>query len=877
MIERTEHGRAWSEAGLRRVFLVLFFLSGFSALLYQVLWFRVLHLILGSTVSATVTVLVAFMAGLALGARLIAPHTPRLRDPLRTYAMLEGVVGLTALFSPAALAGARWIYVSLSPDPVEGGALGLPLFRASLAFLVLLVPTTAMGATLPVLAGRFVRRWEAAGARVGGLYAANLWGAVLGVGLTGFFLLPWLGVRGGINLGAAVTLGIALVAWLLGPRVAVPPAAPPPPQARREAGWRPWLVPALFLLTGFCSFAYEVLWTRLLVLHVGSSAYAFTLMLALFLLGLAFGGALGGWLADRVARPLVLLGGLFAGAALATSLGLQLLRLLPEMLEGAAIALAGTAGLSLSGLVLASAVAVAPILLPTTILIGASFPVGVKALLRDPGRAGETTGRLYAWNTLGNILGAFAGGAILLPAFGAGGGLVAAAGLHACVGAAAILAALPDRRGALAAFGALALAAVALATGLRGDPITTAGIFRMTEEGQTREILYREETPQGLVTVSEVREEAGMWKSLDIDGVNVAGTSPGLVAIQKLQGHLPLLLHPDPRSVLHIGFGSGGTAKAVSTHSGVETIHVVEINPAVVRAAEEWLGEINDGVLEDPRLEVFHEDGRNFLLATEGRYDVILSDAVHPRYAGNSALYSLDYFRMVRERLRQGGLLSMWLPIYGLDQDALKMILRSVREVFPDTSLWYVNSNINEFLIVIGRTGGPRIDVDRLRAGLAEASVHADLASIDAADPLRVVDYLVAQGRDLDPVVLGVPPSRDDRPLVEYLSARTLDRTASWIQSHRLIVETRRPRPDLLEDDPELRDAYLDLYPSTTWNLAGQLEVLWSGHPRVSAEDSEDHLRRAALAFRRADRLAPAEDEPWEWFGLPEAHLEPSP
>jgi len=860
------------EAAVRRVFLALFFLSGFAALLYQVLWFRLLSLILGGSIVTTSTVLAAFMAGLALGARLASSAAPRLRNPLRTYAWLELLVGLTALASPLLLAGVRGLFVALAPDPVEGTAAGLPLLRGLLAFLVLLVPTTAMGATLPVLVSRFVRRWEESGVRVGSLYAANLWGAVSGVFLAGFFLLPLLGARTSLVIGAAVNFAIALAALHLARRVPASPPAEPAPAGPGPSGAAVRGLLALFLITGACSFVYEVLWTRLLVLHLGSSAYAFSLMLTLFLLGLALGGATGGWAADRVRHPAFLLGAVELGVAALTLLSLLYLRLLPEALETAANFIAPE-GLGFAALSLASALAAAPLLLPATFLIGASFPIGAKILIRDPRTSGEAVGRLYSWNTIGNIVGALAGGFLLLPLLGAQGGMLWTAGLNALTGAVLLLLAAPGRASRLAAapLGLVLFASLAWPVS-QGNAVLTAGIFAA---GNDREILYLEETPQGTVTLTRIREEAGVWKSLDVDGVNVAGTSPGLVAIQKLQGHLPLLLHPAPKAVLHIGFGSGGTARAVSTHPEVERIDIVEINPAVLRMAARHLPEVNEGVLEDPRVRVIIDDGRNFLLATGRTYDVILSDAVHPRYAGNSALYTTDYFREARRRLRPGGLMSMWLPIYGLSPESFKMILASMRAVFPDTSLWYVNSTINEFCIVVGRTGGPGIDVERMTRALAQPTVREDLLPVAAAEPLQVLDYLVAQGKDLDVVLEGTPLSRDDRPLVEYLSARSLDRTLTWMQNFAILRQVRTPRWDLLADaapDAAARQTLRALYSSTTWNLEGQAMLLLAGHHQVAGPEQERARKAAEEAFRQAAIFAPDEREPWEWYGVPPAY-----
>jgi spermidine synthase len=551
------------------------------------------------------------------------------------------------------------------------------------------------------------------------------------------------------------------------------------------------------------------------------------------------------------------------------ALSVILLRSLPDMLEAVAVRIASD-GLGFATTTIASAVATAPLLLPTTILIGASFPIGAKILTRDPRRSGASVGRLYAWNTLGNILGAAAAGLLVLPLAGAQDGLLLTAGLNVAAGVVLALWVLrrPLPRILLPAAGVLAFALLVWPAS-RVDAVLSAGVMA---DAENRTLLHLEETKQGIVTVVEIEDRSGRWKSFDVDAINVAGTSPGLVSIQKLQGHLPLLLHSAPERVLHIGFGSGGTAHAVSTHPEVKAIHVVEINPAVPRVAASYLPEINEGVLGDPRVRLVLEDGRNFLLACEEGYDVILSDSVHPRYAGNSALYTVDYFRIARSRLRPGGLVSLWLPLYGLSEDSFKMIVASVQEVFPHVSVWYVNSNVNEFTIVIGRTSGPAIDLDRIDRALAVPSVRADLAPIAADDPLRILDYLIARGESVTRLIGQAPLHRDDRPTVEYLSARELDRTASWIRNFELLrtARPRRPRDLLsLEERPDLMDDFARLHESTTHSLDGQLYYLLAGLRQLPVAEREKMGRAAAAAFARAARVAPDEQEPWEWFGLP--------
>jgi spermidine synthase len=321
--------------------------------------------------------------------------------------------------------------------------------------------------------------------------------------------------------------------------------------------------------------------------------------------------------------------------------------------------------------------------------------------------------------------------------------------------------------------------------------ILAAGTFRHDRPG---DLVHFAEDASASVTIRRARSPAGRYLSLELNGVNVAGTSPELYAVQKMQGHLPLLLAADARRVLHIGFGSGGTAHAVSLHP-VERIKIVEISPAVLDASDRWFADLNFGVLRDPRVEAEINDGRNYLLATRERFDAILSDSIHPRYAGNGSLYSREYFRLVGERLAPGGVASMWLPMYSMRPDNYAMVLRAFAEVFPHVAVWYEPSSINSFTIVTGTADRPAWDSVTLARAFGAPAVRRELAELGIHGPAELLACYLDGGEALRRRLERVPPHVDDLPAVEYESGALLERDWTWLAIFADLVRRRPPSP----------------------------------------------------------------------------------
>ncbi len=795
--------------------VVLFFLSGATSLVDQVVWLKYLSYVFGNTTQASAILLGVFMGGLAAGAWYWG-RTERLRamSPILLYGFFEGAIGLVAVLSPLFFLGMDQAYVALFRFASDSPAL-FTAFRVVLAGLFLFPPTFLMGGTLPLLARGFEVEGRERGRASGVLYAWNTVGALFGTLLATYALIPTFGLRATLSLSAAANFLIVLAVglWVKRARqpgrlataeVVVEPDAPPPPAPF-------WL--ALFFVVGLTSLAYEVVWTRILVFFLGSSVFAFGTMLAAILLGLSLGSALISPFLGRLRRPALALALLELGVALGVVLQLGLFSTQSERMIRIAVLL-GKLPLGVEfQYAIALVLATVALLIFPTVCMGAAFPLAVR-VASPTGEAGRGVGRVYAANTFGAIAGSLGAGFVLIPAIGTQGALLALAALNVlCAGAATVGAARepgaaegPAGRSfgarwlsgrtvaavllAICSLGGLALLARRLPAGF---VLGTSGLLGT----ESSELLHFREDASCAVTVRRIPFASGPALSIEVNGVNVAGSSPDLVMIQKLQGHLPLLVHGAAKRVLHIGFGSGGTAYAVSSHP-ISSLTIAEISPAVLEASDLHFRSVNHGVLHDPRVRRVIADGRNLVLGTRERFDMILSDSIHPRYAGNGSLYTEDYFRLCRERLAPGGVISMWLPIYSLTERNLRQVVRAFVDVFPGATVWYPSETLNPFLIVLARQDDALVDVEVLRKGYAQPRIQRELAEIGYPEPADLLADLVVSGEMLRAWVHDVPPHVDDLPAVEYESGRVLSREQSWLSCFASVLKVRTgPGPAL--------------------------------------------------------------------------------
>lgn len=744
-------GRPRPDAWLLPALLVFVLLSGFAALVYQILWLRLLALVFGVTVWAASTVLASFMGGLALGSFAAARFGDRARVPLRWYGLVELGIGASALATPMALDGVERAFVALAPA-TGGDLVALTVLRVAISFAVLIVPTALMGATLPLVTRAALTHGAALGTRVSLLYGTNTLGAIAGAMVAGFYLVGGVGIGTAFLIAAALNVAVGLAALAAsaappsGATAGHAPAAHTTPNAVGP-GARAVLL-AIFTLSGFATFVLEVVWFRVLVHYVHATTYAFTLMLAAVLAGIAAG--------SYAAAPLIRAGraglGLLAAVELAlgvASLGsLMLLARSRDVLGvvGAERGLTGGFGLAdLAFLALSFGS-----LLPASLLLGLAFPIGLSLwAAADPTRAARGVGLFYGLNVSGAIAGALIAGFVLVPLIGTQGGLVIAAALSAGSGLALLVVTRGGRRGiAAAAAGTLAFA-VTLAS--LPDPFASALERRYAGD----RLLWREEGVQSTVTV---HQRSDGLRVLYLDGIHQADDHPELVMLQRRIGHVPMVLHGEARRVLVVGLGGGGTAGAVARH-GRASVEVVELSPSVVRAAQ-LFEHVNDGVLLRSNVRIRIDDARNHLLLRPGPYDVITSDVIQPHHAGAGNVYSIEYFRLMRDALAEDGVALQWLGHF--PETRQKLIMRTFLAAFPEATLWADGS------LMVGTKRRLQLEPARIARVIADRELTAALAGIGIRDFDSLLALYAAGPDDLRAYVGDGPLLMDDRPLVEY-------------------------------------------------------------------------------------------------------------
>lgn len=659
------------------VVCLLFFGSGFAALIYQVVWLRSLSLVFGVTVHAASTVLAGFMAGLAVGSALAGRLKLDVRQAFVAFAAIELAVGATALLAAPLVAWMTASYAALGPRLPESMAL-LTAVRFVLATAVLVVPTSLMGATLPVLVSA-TGADPRMGARLSTLYATNTAGAIAGALLAGFVLVPSLGLQRSAWLAATVNLSVALLALVVRARVGAtaPDTAAMPETAggdavdaatRRTVLWA-------FAASGFVSLALEIVWFRVLALHLRPTAYAFTIMLAAVLGGISLGSYA---VAPFFRRPrpwLAVLASIQLAIALVALLSLNLVPWVEQVqpIVGPALGLIGIPEY-VWPLVTTSLLSI----LPTSLLLGAAFPIGLRLFVADaPQGASQRVAAFYSLNVCGAIAGSAAAGFLLLPLLGSRGTLIAVS-FVTLVSSLALAGRLwptaPNVAGFLSIVGPVAFVMGSL------NVIDPFDDFARRLHRNDRVLWLGE----GLQTTVSVHEQRQGTKVMYLDGMHQADDSrPSRLTHHRI-GALPMMLHPNPKRVLVIGMGGGATPGAAAMFPGAQ-VDVVELSADVVAGAA-WFGHINFDLLTRPNVRLRVDDGRNYLLTTTQKYDVITADLILPNRAGATSLYSKQYFELVRKALAPGGMVLQWL---GSETEAdYKLIMRTFLSVFPETTLW---------------------------------------------------------------------------------------------------------------------------------------------------------------------------------------------
>lgn len=777
--------------------LVLFVGSGCAALVYEIVWFQLLQLTIGSTATSLGLLLATFMGGMCLGG-LVWPRlaSPR-RHPLMVYAALElgiGVLGLAAVYAIPLLRG---VYVQL----IGHGYADL-LMRGSLCAVCLLPPTVLMGATLPAVA-RWVEQTPRGLARLGFFYAGNTIGAVIGCLLAGFYLLRVFDLTTAAFVAASINIAVAVVALLLAGRA---PYEIPVVTAKVESTGSvrtAWHVYVVIGLSGLTALGAEVVWTRLLSLMLGSTVYAFSIILASFLVGIGLGSAVGSWWCGRRAE--------MNSRSGRTALGVC------QMLVAAAILWAAAAAtlimphhreelkagddpwLMLGGDMLWALA----VIVPAAVMWGASFPLAIAAAVGPQGDRARVVGGIYAANTAGAIVGALAFSLWLLPLWGtqqAQHALVIVAGLAAC------LALGGSSRPRLVTAAVLVMVACGLF--VPEVPFTLIAHGRYEEEmfGGAKE-LYRGEGRNATIAVSEY---ANGVRTFHISGRVEASSNRVDMRTQRMIGALPAVLHPKPESVLVVGFGAGVTAGSfLSLFVDVKRVVICEIEPLIPRHVGPLFQDYNLGVADDKIVEIVYDDARHFVLTTDEKFDIITSDPIHPWLKGAAALYTVEYFESVKRRLKPGGVVSQWIPLYESNTEAVQSALASFFEVFPHGTVW-TNARYSNFydLVLVGTVEPWSLDLDEFegRMNRPAAMIMKDLlAEVDFATPFDMMASYAAAGSDLQPWLAGAEVNRDRNLRLQYLAGLT-PRGNDGEAIHRELLRHRGVDPRHFSGSTELRD-----------------------------------------------------------------------
>ncbi len=749
--------------------LFLFVGSGCAALIYEVVWFQLLQLVIGSSAISLGVLLGTFMGGMCLGSFLLPRYVAVGPHPLRVYAYLElgiGAMGLLLLWGMPLVNG---LYTTI------GG--GNVIFRAIVAAVCLLPPTLMMGATLPAIA-RWVETTPRGVAWLGYFYGGNIGGAVIGSLLAGFYLLRVHDMAVATYVAVTLNVLVALIGLAIASRTLYQPsAARATGDVVRAAG--AGTVYVAIALSGFTALGAQVVWTRLLSLLFGATVYTFSLILGVFLFGLGIGSTIGSALARNSSNPRLALG--WCQMLLCGALGwaaVMLTSSLPYWPVNPSITSDPWFNFQLD------LVRCAWVVLPGAILWGASFPLalaGVASPGQDPGRL---VGGVYAANTVGAIAGALGGSLVITQYLGSQRGqqLLILASV-----AAALLMLVPAATAGAARQGARWASTVALLVATAGAGwiassvpavpglLVAYGRYAATWVGLTN-IIY---TGEGLNAFVAVTETSSGVRNYHNAGKVQASSEPQDMRLQRMLGHFTHLIPREPKNALVIGCGAGVTAGAVSIGPGVERMTIAEIEPLVVRSVSEYFGEHNYEVVKNPKVAIHIDDARHFLLTTDQTFDAITSDPLDPWVKGAATLYTEEFFEVVKRRLNPGGVVTLFVQLYESNTAAVKSEIGTFMKVFPNSVVWgNANNGQGYDLVLMGQVEPIRINVDELQQKLDDprfAQVAQSLREIGIYSAVDLLSNYAGTPVDLAPWLKDAAINRDRNLRLQYLAGMGLN------------------------------------------------------------------------------------------------------
>jgi spermidine synthase len=768
--------------------LVLFFSSGCASLIYEIVWFQLLQLIVGSSAVSLGVLLGTYMAGMCLGSMLLPRYVATSKNPLRVYAIIEGGIGVCGLVVLSMLPLLDHLYAA-----VGGSGLFGMLMRALVAAVCLLPPTLLMGASLPAIA-RYVESSPQGVSWLGFFYGSNVAGAVLGCMLAGFYLLRVYDMPTATYVAAAINAVVAWLSYHLSTRThyePTPPADSPAHQVPQKTAGQASVYVAIGL-SGLTALGAEVVWTRLLSVMLGATVYTFSIVLAVFLAGLGLGSGVATHFARQMKSPRVALGvcQILLAAAIAWT-AYTLADALPNWPIDPLLARSAVFNFQVDIMRCMWAV------FPAACLWGASFPFALAAAAARSEESGALVARVYAANTVGGIFGALAFSIILIPWIGTQNCqrlLIALTTVSALIAFAPIARSLGKR--GIAVTVASVVAVVWMIASISPVPwLAIAYGRRMILQTNPGRALYVGEGRNYSVAVSEPPNGD---RYFHVAGKVEASTALADMRLQRMLGHLPALFHRDPKSVLVVGFGAGVTAGTFVVYPTVEKIAICELEPLVPPAAAKYFHNENYGVKDDPRTRIHYDDVRHFILTSKDKFDVITSDPIHPWVKGTSSLYSKQYFELVKQHLNPGGIVTQWVPLYESDLTTVKSELATFFDVFPNGSVWgNTIDGEGSDVVLLGQAEPLNLNVDGLEQRLNRpdyARVAQSMAAVNFHSATDLLATYAGRASDMKPWLAGADINNDMSMRLQYLAGIGLNFDAPGSIYAEMLEYRRFPR-----------------------------------------------------------------------------------
>ena len=850
--------------GRRILILVFLFLSGMCVLIYQLLWERILSITFGATAFSLSIIVASFMAGLALGSFCFGRLVDKYGNPIRLFASLQIGIGISILVLPLIFVRLQAFYANIYPYFTSSYSLNF--VRFALSFLLLLVPTTLIGGTLPIMSKSFVASSEKLGQNIGILYGTDTIGAVMGCFLAGFFLIQILGTKYTMYLGSSINFILAGGALLLNLQKGSPSNRKKKytllsrKRAKKQTKIYPtsviYLVLALFALSGLCGLSYEVLWTRILILFLRSTTYAFAMILIIFLSGLSLGSFIFSRFIDTKKSPLsflglieLLIGLLGMGTVFLFSHFPSIVSFLGEL----------TGKESWHQIIVVNFIASFLIIFLPTVFMGATFPIVCKICTRSMEKLGGYIGGIYSLNTIGAIFGGFLTGFIFIPLLGIQRTLAVVTLVSMIIGivflGVGLRVRLPSRLAILSMF--LPLILVDQFFLFTHDPKILLNAIS-TKLGSLNKVVFYKEESEGIVSVVEKDNVKRLLINTDIQGDN----SYLGQRIQRRQGYLPILLHSkkELKDVLVIGLGTGMTVDALAQHKSIENVESVEIVPSVIEALRCFAHE-NSRVFENPKVKLYVGDGRSFILSRDKIYDAIVIDLIFPDNAGAGNLYSKDFYELCDKKVHESGLVLQWIPLFQFSPREFKVVVNTFKAAFPYCMLWagWIDS-FRPIVALIGTKGSPLFDFKLVQYKVEKTGIKEQLEKVGLDDVCWVLSYFLMGDSGLSVYSKGAPINTDDHPIIEFSTPRT-----SWIGAGALnIIDLYENREDVFpllinidsQDNIIIKERLNKFYKAQEHYLRGRLFALQGA--------TQNEIRE----YQRALKFYPEDGDSQYWLEM---------